>query len=72
MSRPKHDSRRLGARLSKFRVAAGLLQRQVAVLVRVSPSTVAMWESGRRTPTVYDLDAYLRVVGGSITLGVSQ
>jgi transcriptional regulator with XRE-family HTH domain len=70
MSRRKYPTQELGARLAAMRHAAGLLQREVAARLFVAPSTVAQWETGRACPVVQDLDAYLRVVGGSITLGV--
>jgi DNA-binding transcriptional regulator YiaG len=53
-----------------FREDADLTQKVVARRMFVSPRTVRDWEAGRRHPTVLILDAYLRVVGGSITLGV--
>jgi transcriptional regulator with XRE-family HTH domain len=69
MSRPHPDPRILATRMSAARQATGLTQRRLAARLGVSASTVAMWESGHRTPSVYDLHAYLRVVGARIVLG---
>jgi len=70
MSRRKYpNNAALGAQLRAFRMAAGLTQREVARRVKVSPNTITHWEGGHRCPMILDLDAYLRVVGASITLG---
>jgi DNA-binding transcriptional regulator YiaG len=71
MSRRKCATVDLGDQLRAMRVASGLSQRAVARLVHVAPNTVTHWETGHRCPALPDLDAYLRVVGGSITLGVA-
>lgn len=38
--------------LKTIRVTAGMTQEEVAKAVRVAPSTYAMYEQGRRTPSV--------------------
>jgi transcriptional regulator with XRE-family HTH domain len=59
----------IGERMRAFREDADMTQKAVARRMFVSPRTVRDWEAGRRHPTVLMLEAYLRVVGGSITLG---
>jgi DNA-binding transcriptional regulator YiaG len=49
-----------------------MTQREVAHKVHVSPNTVSHWETGHRCPAIPDLDAYLRAVGASITLGAAS
>jgi DNA-binding transcriptional regulator YiaG len=52
-----------------MRENASLLQREIAAELNVSVNTIQGWESGKRTPVLMDLDAYLKVVGGSMTFG---
>lgn len=59
----------LGQQMRAAREAAGLTQKAVARRIFVGASTVRCWEGGRRTPSVIMLDAYLRVVGATLTLG---
>lgn len=60
----------LGQRMKEARLTAGLTQKAVARRLFVTPATVRCWEGNRRVPSVPMLDAYLRVVGASMTLGV--
>lgn len=60
---PIHD------RMRAAREASGMTQKAVARRLFVSPNTVTHWESGRRLPHVDMLDAYLKIVGATITLG---
>jgi transcriptional regulator with XRE-family HTH domain len=60
----------LGDMLIKARKASGLSQVAVARALSVHATTVLGWERGYRQPHVDMIDAYLKVVGGSITLGV--
>jgi transcriptional regulator with XRE-family HTH domain len=69
MSRHKYESKILGAQLRAMRKAVGMLQREVAEKIHVSANTVTSWETGKSTPVLMDLDAYLKVVGGTMTFG---
>jgi transcriptional regulator with XRE-family HTH domain len=60
----------IGEQMREVRADAGRTQRWVGRHLYVSERTVREWECGRRKPTVEMLDAYLRLLGGSITLGV--
>lgn len=62
----------LGQQMREAREAAGMTQQAVARRIFVGASTVRCWEGGRRTPSVAMLDAYLRVVGATITLGATR
>jgi len=62
----------IGEQMREARFNAELTQKAVARRMFVSPRTVREWESGRRKPTVEMLDAYLKIVKGSITLGVPR
>lgn len=60
----------IGEQMREARFDAEMTQKAVARRLFVSPRTVREWESGRRKPTVELLDRYLKIVKGSITLGV--
>ena len=60
----------IGELMRNARTDADLTQKAVARRLFVTPHTVRDWEAGRRHPTVLMLDAYLKVVGAAITLGV--
>jgi DNA-binding transcriptional regulator YiaG len=60
----------IGEQMREARFDAEMTQTSVAHRLCVSVRTLREWESGRRKPNAEQLDAYLRVVGGSITLGV--
>lgn len=47
---PRQVPQTRGARLMHFRTAVGLSQNALAKQLRVDPSTLRRWESGRRTP----------------------
>jgi DNA-binding transcriptional regulator YiaG len=61
----------IGEQMRNARADAGRTQGWVGRQLYVSERTVREWESGRRKPTIEMLDAYLRLLGGSITLGVA-
>jgi transcriptional regulator with XRE-family HTH domain len=69
MSRHKYDSKQLGTQLRLMRQAAGLLQREVAEKIHVASNTITCWETGKSTPVLMDLDAYLKAVGGTLMFG---
>lgn len=48
----------LGSRIANIRKEKNMSQSQLAVLLGVGPSTVGMYEQGRRTP---DLDTLVRL-----------
>lgn len=62
----------IGAEMRRLREAAGMTQTAVARRMFMTPHAVRTWEAGRRHPGVELLDAYLKIVGGSITLGVQS
>lgn len=62
----------IGVRMREARQAAEMTQKAVARRLFVTPATIRCWEAGRRMPGVEMLDAYLCVVGASITLGVAS
>ena len=62
----------INEQMREARHAAGLTQAVVAKRLFVARTTVKCWEAGLRTPHVDMLDAYLRAVGGTITLGVTR
>ena len=45
----------LGARIAALRRDAGLSQSQLAAILKISPSTMGMYEQGRREPSVQTL-----------------
>lgn len=59
----------IGELMRNARAAADLTQKAVARKLYVTPHTVREWECGRRHPSITMLDAYLRIVGATITLG---
>jgi len=61
----------LGAQMRAAREETGLTMKAVARRLFVATYTVRRWEHGTRMPQVDMLDAYLRVVGGFIVLGLS-
>ncbi len=56
----------LGTRIAVLRRAAGLSQGQLAAQLQVSPSTVGMYEQGRREPSVDILVAMARTFGVTV------
>lgn len=58
--------------MHEAREAAGMTQKAVARRLFVAESTVRCWEAGRRMPHVDMLDAYLKIVGATITLGADR
>lgn len=72
--RPRAEKVRLplGQQMREAREAAGMTQKAVARRMFVSPGTVRCWEGDRRTPSVAMLDAYLQLVGATITLGATS
>jgi transcriptional regulator with XRE-family HTH domain len=61
----------LGDQLRAAREEAGLTQKAVARRLFVAPLTVRRWEQGKRLPAIDMADAYLRLVGGHVVLGLS-
>ncbi len=56
----------LGFRIAALRREAGLSQSELAKLLQVSPSTVGMYEQGRREPSAQMLLTLSRVLGVSV------
>lgn len=56
----------LGFRIAALRREAGMSQSQLARLLQVSPSTVGMYEQGRREPSAEMLLTISRVLGVSV------
>lgn len=52
--------------LRRLRKAAGFLQSELAERLGVSKSTVSMWETGERTPTLETLEAIADVLNVSM------
>lgn len=53
--------------LKKIRKEKHLSQQQLADKLEVAQSTVGMWESGRRTPKLYELDRLARILNITVT-----
>lgn len=63
----------LGARIAALRREAGLSQSQLAEILKISPSTVGMYEQGRREPSaqmLVDLARTLEVSTDYLLTGV--
>lgn len=56
----------LGTRIAALRREAGMNQAQLAQQLQISPSTVGMYEQGRREPSVQTLVAMARVFGVTV------
>ena len=56
----------LGARIAALRREAGMSQAELARCLQISPSTVGMYEQGRREPSVDMLAAIAEALGVSI------
>ena len=56
----------LGARIASLRQICGLSQAELARRLHISPSTVGMYEQGRREPSVDTLVALSRIFGVSL------
>ena len=56
----------LGARIAALRKAAGMSQKELAQRLKISASTMGMYEQGRREPAVETLTAMAQVFGVSI------
>ncbi len=56
----------MGVRLAALRKAAGLNQTQLAQILKISNSTVGMYEQGRREPSLETLTAIADFFGVSI------
>ena len=56
----------MGPRIAALRRGAGLSQAELAHKLKISPSTVGMYEQGRREPSVETLAAMSRLFGVSI------
>ena len=51
----------LGSRIAELRKHIGMSQNQLALLLHISPSTVGMYEQGRREPGLDTLVALARI-----------
>ena len=56
----------LGARIAVLRRASGLSQGELAKQLQVSPSTIGMYEQGRREPSAQLLVAMARIFGVTV------
>ena len=56
----------LGMRIASLRQGCGLSQAELARRLHISPSTVGMYEQGRREPSVDTLVALSRIFGVSL------
>ena len=61
----------LGTRIASLRVSFGMSQAELAGRLHISPSTVGMYEQGRREPSVDTLVALSQVFGVSLDYLVS-
>jgi ribosome-binding protein aMBF1 (putative translation factor) len=48
------------------RRALGVSQRELSSRMKISQSMISEWELGRCQPTLYNLDAYVRALGGRL------
>lgn len=62
----------IGVRLRTLRMAKGWSVRSLARTLHMTPHAIYQWEVGTRVPTVDKVEAYLRAIGESITIGVPQ
>lgn len=53
----------VGTQIAALRRGAGLTQAELAKIIHVSPSTIGMYEQGRRLPAAPILVALSRVLG---------
>lgn len=56
----------VGTQIAALRRGAGLSQAELAKIIHVSPSTIGMYEQGRRLPAAPILVALSRVLGVSL------
>ena len=56
----------MGIRIAALRKACGMNQKELAQRLKISPSTVGMYEQGRREPSVETLSAMAEIFGVSI------
>ena len=56
----------VGTQIAALRRGAGLTQAELAKIIHVSPSTIGMYEQGRRLPAAPILVALSRVLGVSL------
>ena len=56
----------LAHRITKLRIERGITQSQLAMLLHISPSTIGMYEQGRRTPSIDVLIALSRTFSVSL------
>jgi transcriptional regulator with XRE-family HTH domain len=62
MSEQEQDKRKLGARITQLREAAGLSQLDLAAQIDEPVVTVSRWEQGLRVPTALALKAMARAL----------
>ena len=51
----------LGSRIKNARISCGLTQADISNMLRVSASTVGMWEQGRREPDLDTIEALANI-----------
>lgn len=54
--------------IKKARMKAGLTQRQLAEILKVTPETVYLWETGKRSPSV----GRMKYIAATIPVTVKQ
>lgn len=62
----------IGVRLRTLREAKGWSRKSIADQLHVTKTCITQWELGYRTPNVDMVDAYLRVIDESLTIGVPR
>jgi transcriptional regulator with XRE-family HTH domain len=60
---PRGEPRTIGDHIRQAREKRGLLQREVAELIGVTPETVANWEKNKTEPVVGVMPAVVRFLG---------
>lgn len=53
-------------KLKKYRLAAGLTQKELAEKLHASQNTISQYESGKRTPAVKNLRSIANFLGCSV------
>lgn len=66
------DSTPIGVRLRALRLLRNRSVPSLAAALHVTPTTIYQWEVGTRMPTVDKVEAYLRAIGESLTIGAPQ
>lgn len=53
----------MGEKIRRYREAAGMSQRQLAVALGIDQSAVSFWETGKSEPTLFNLRRLADVLG---------